>query len=145
MRILDQRIPGLLLNIVIGVAIAILYWQKSPHMPEAAIPNLMTTLASVFATLLGFIITAVALLASLLDKPLLSNMQKTGHYRRLMTDAFDTCLMLLVLVLTCLMGLMLQTKHQEVAVTVLIGMVTMSVMCLLRTGRRLFNIIKVLS
>ncbi|RKO76177.1 hypothetical protein C5E00_04965 [Pectobacterium parmentieri] len=145
MRILDQRIPGLLFNLAIGVAIAVLYWQKSPHMPEAAIPNLMTTLASVFATLLGFIITAVALLVSLLDKPLLRNMQKTGHYRRLMTDAFDTCLMLLILVLTCLIGLMLHTKFQGLAITVLIGIVTTSVMCLLRTGRRLFNIIKVLS
>lgn len=45
-------------------------------MPVAAIPNFMTTLSSVFATLLGFIITAIALLASLLDKPLLKNMQK---------------------------------------------------------------------
>ena len=94
---------------------------------------------------LGFIITAIALLASLLDKPLLKNMQKTGHYKRLMTDAFYTCLVLLVLVLTCLIGLMLQSKHQEIVAAILIGLVVMSMLCLLQTGRRLFNIIKVIS
>ncbi|EAR6586383.1 hypothetical protein FHE25_24255 [Salmonella enterica] len=114
-------------------------------MPVAAIPNLMTTLSSVFATLLGFIITAIALLASLLDKPLLKNMQKTGHYRRLMTDAFDTCLVLLVLVLTCLIGLMLQSRPQEVVAAIIIGLIVISVLCLLQTGRRLFNIINVIS
>ena len=145
MRILEKMSSALLLRFVIGCGIAFLYWFKLPHMPVAAIPNFMTTLSSVFATLLGFIITAIALLASLLDKPLLKNMQKTGHYRRLMTDAFDTCLVLLMLVLTCLIGLMLQSQHQEIVIAILIGLVVMSVLCLLQTGRRLFNVIKVIS
>lgn len=145
MHILEKMNSALLLSLLIGCGIGFLYWFKLPHMPVAAIPNFMTTLSSVFATLLGFIITAIALLASLLDKPLLKNMQKTGHYKRLMTDAFYTCLVLLVLVLTCLIGLMLQSKHQEIIAAILIGLVVISMLCLLQTGRRLFNIIKVIS
>lgn len=145
MHILEKMNSALLLRLLIGCGIGFFYWFKVPHMPVAAIPNLMTTLSSVFATLLGFIITAIALLASLLDKPLLKNMQKTGHYRCLMTDAFVTCLVLLVLVLTCLIGLMLQSRHQEVVVAILIGLIVISVLYLLQTGRRLFNIIKVIS
>ena len=145
MHILEKMNSALLLSLLIGCGIGFLYWFKLPHMPVAAIPNFMTTLSSVFATLLGFIITAIALLASLLDKPLLKNMQKTGHYKRLMTDAFYTCLVLLVLVLTCWIGLMLQSKHQEIVAAILIGLVVMSMLCLLQTGRRLFNIIKVIS
>lgn len=145
MRILEQRVPGLLIRLTAGIVIAIVYWFKLPHMPEPAVSNLMTTLSSVFATLLGFIITAITLLASLLDKPLLKNMQKTGHYKRLMTDAFDTCFVMLVLILGCLIGLMLKVKQQELLIAVLIVLVVMSILCLLQTGKRLFNIVKVLS
>jgi len=145
MRILEQRVPGLLIRLAVGIGIAVVYWFKLPHMPESAVSNLMTTLSSVFATLLGFIITAITLLASLLDKPLLKNMQKTGHYKRLMTDAFDTCLVMLILILNCLIGLMLKIKQQELLIVVLIVLVVMSILCLLKTGKRLFNIVKVLS
>lgn len=145
MRILEQRVPGLLIRLIVGIGIAVIYWFKLPHMPEPAISSLMATLSSVFATLLGFIITAITLLASLLDKPLLKNMQKTGHYKRLMTDAFDTCLVMLILILSSLIGLMLKIKQQELLIVVLIVLVVMSILCLLKTGRRLFNIVKVLS
>ncbi|ENF7218587.1 MULTISPECIES: hypothetical protein [Serratia] len=134
-----------MIKLIVGVVIAVIYWFKLPHMPAPAVSNLMTTISSVFATLLGFIITAITLLASLLDKPLLRNMQKTGHYKRLMTDAFDTCLVLLVLVLCCLIGLMLTVKQQEILVAGLIALVIMSILCLFQTGKRLFNIVKVLS
>ncbi|MCW7095386.1 hypothetical protein NYV53_26050 [Escherichia coli] len=58
-------------------------------MPVAAIPNFMTTLSSVFATLLGFIITAIALLASLLDKPLLKKHAKN----RTLQASDDRCIL----------------------------------------------------
>ena len=145
MRILENRLTGLLIRGVVGIAVGWLYWRQLPHMPVAAIPNLMTTLAGVFATLLGFIITAITLLASLLDKPLIRNMQKTGHYRRLMTDAFDTCMVLLVVVMTCLVGLMLTESWQTKAIAVITGLVMTAVLYLYQTGRRLFNIIHVLS
>ncbi|MDV0786230.1 hypothetical protein VC623_16560 [Citrobacter amalonaticus] len=145
MRILENRLTGLLIRVVVGIATGWLYWRQLPHMPVVAIPNLMTTLAGVFATLLGFIITAITLLASLLDKPLIRNMQKTGHYRRLMTDAFDTCMVLLVVVMTCLVGLMLTESWQTKLIAVITGLVMTAVLYLCQTGRRLFNIIHVLS
>jgi hypothetical protein len=48
-----------------------------------ASPDLTTTLstiAQIGATMMGFMLTALAILASISDKPLLKNMRTQGHY-----------------------------------------------------------------
>lgn len=145
MDILEQRIPKLLIRLLISGAIATLYWFKVSHVPPSAVSSIVTTLASVAATLLGFIITSIALLASLLDKPLIRNMQKTGHYKCLMTEAFDTCMVLLALVVACIIGLILQGQIQEIAFAILVGFTCLALIYLLQAGRRFSNIISVLS
>jgi hypothetical protein len=52
--------------------------------------TLASVLATVGATLLGFILTAVTILAALADTKLVSNMSKTGHSRVLLDELFGS-------------------------------------------------------
>ena len=58
-------------------------------------------IASIAGTILGFLLTAVAMLTAVMDRKLLENMRKTGHYQVFITDCFINCLLLL---LTTILG-----------------------------------------
>lgn len=65
-------------------------------------PGEISTLAGVLAgsagTILGFLITAIALMASVMDRDLLKNLRSTGGYRSLISGSFVcACLFLLLL------------------------------------------------
>lgn len=52
-------------------------------------------ISSISGTILGFLLTAVAMLAAVMDRKLVENMRKTGHYRVFIVDCFINCLLLL--------------------------------------------------
>lgn len=73
-------------------------------------PNDITTLANAVAsssgTILGFLITAIALMASVMDRSLLKNLRATGGYRVLISGSF-TCAALFLILLGLSLSLLL--------------------------------------
>lgn len=73
-------------------------------------PSEISTLASVLAgaagTVLGFLITAIALMASVMDRDLLKNLRSTGGYRVLISGSF-VCAFLFLLLLASSVSLLL--------------------------------------
>ena len=73
-------------------------------------PSEISTLAGVIAgasgTILGFLITAIALMASVMDRDLLKNLRTTGGYRVLISGSF-VCAFLYLLLLASSVCLLL--------------------------------------
>lgn len=59
-------------------------------------------ISSISGTILGFLLTAVAMLTAIMDRRLVENMRKTGHYRIFIVDCFVNCF---VFLLTIVLGI----------------------------------------
>lgn len=53
--------------------------------------SVLGTLAQVSVSMMGFMLAALAILASISDKPLLKNMANMGHFRDLLLSLFTAC------------------------------------------------------
>lgn len=52
--------------------------------------DLCSLLATLFATLLGFVVTALSILTAVPDKKLIGNLKRSGHYQHLISELFWT-------------------------------------------------------
>lgn len=71
------------------VATMTLCYVKLPLFPEKDLASILGTIAQSSASMMGFMIAALAILASIADKPLIKGMQSTGHYRDLLRTIFS--------------------------------------------------------
>lgn len=65
--------------------------QNSPY-------EIAKLIATISATILGFLLTAVAMLTAIMDRKLVENMRKTGHYRIFIVDCFLNIFILLIVI-----------------------------------------------
>lgn len=63
---------------------------------QTSVYEIAKLVSSVCGTILGFLLTAVAMLTAVMDRKLVDNMRKTGHYQIFITDCFMNCLLLLI-------------------------------------------------
>lgn len=54
--------------------------------------SILGTVVQVSVSMMGFMLAALAILASITDKPLVKNMAKMGHYQDLLLSLFVACL-----------------------------------------------------
>lgn len=98
--------------------------------------------ATISATLLGFLLTAVAVLTALMDKTLIANMRITGHYPRFLRMAFfASSMFLIVTILGFLVLLLYATHYSFIAFCLMIGFWILSLLLLVRTGYSFFKMI----
>lgn len=112
-------------------------------------PGEISTLAGVLAgaagTILGFLITAIALMASVMDRDLLKNLRTTGGYRILISKSF-VCAFLFLLLLASSVCLLLPwagEKRLLLLLNVLIG--SLAAIQLASTGMGFYRIIMSIS
>ncbi len=81
-----------LTSTAVGTLVALAFWtRKNPNLD-----GLVTTIATVAGALLGFLLTALAIIIALPNKRLLRNMAKTGHAASLYSELFGSGLVLLL-------------------------------------------------
>lgn len=110
----SARISASNLRFAAGVAIggAAVAWLLRDRFPPAGTAFDLATLVSAAAavagvagTMLGFMIAALAILASIAGMRLLRNMQRTGHYHVLLGRLFITSVFFALLLVTSLAAL----------------------------------------
>lgn len=73
-------------------AMVIATWSRFvPLVAEASLSSIGGTVASVAATMLGFLLAILAVLISVSDKPLLKEMDERGYYRDLLKTIMVGC------------------------------------------------------
>ena len=96
------------------VAAAFLLW-KFP-LPEgldaAVVRNAASVVASIDATLLGFLVSSAALLYAVANTRLVRNLQRTGHFTAVVRDLFIDSAAFLVCLLVAMVCLVLPDKAQ---------------------------------
>lgn len=85
MKSSDARIIGYV-ELAIGAAVSAIAIYAMEQLRPDAVRTIASALSSIAASMIGFVVAAVAIVWSARDKTLLANMQKTGHYHDLVDE-----------------------------------------------------------
>lgn len=123
------------LSLALGVAF---YFFVIPVDDRAM--SILGVIASAAGTLLGFLLTAMTVLTAVMDRTLVANMVKTGHYQRLIRETFFCCAMLLVLLVSSVLTMFSSCQAQDVVFSFTIGMSVFCVCLMAEAGYRFKNV-----
>ncbi|MFZ1535793.1 MAG: hypothetical protein WAT23_00180 [Chromatiaceae bacterium] len=107
----------------------------------AELAGIASTFASIAATLIGFIIAALSILASLMDRTLLKNMNKTGHFDVLLGELRDAAWAFLLVLVLALVSLFLPYPLLQAGISVSAGAMACGVLVLIQAGWKFFRVI----
>ena len=130
---------------VLSLTVSVIFYCSEFQFTEPDIKTLATALAGSAGSILGFLITAIALMAAVMDKALLINLRSTGGYAILIKRSF-VCAGLHLALLTvsiCLLLLLSGNKQWLLLTTVFV-----SCMCatyLASSGHSFYRVIMALS
>lgn len=130
-----------LVSVVLSVAAAGGVWRWHPQtMSVGDYGALLSTVASVSATLLGFLIAALAILSALVNRRLVMNMQRTGHYQQLTEELFiSAAAYLLVLVVSMAAFLVIGDVFRFAIILTTAGL-TFATLELLAAGMKFYRV-----
>ena len=134
-----------LLKISIAIVITWMFHRYNFSFQPSDISTLAGVIAGSSGTILGFLITAIALMASVMDRDLLRNLRSTGGYRSLISSSFlCACLFLILLASSvCLLLPWGNNKQFLLLLNVFIG--SLAAIQLASTGMGLYRIIMLIS
>lgn len=124
--------------------VALLYWFYGSGIDGDSLQSIASVIAGVSGTLLGFLITAIALLTAVMDRTLIANMRHTGHYDRLVGDTFMTCAFLLATVSVSITSLFFSGLVQRCAFAGLVFIFVLSLLYVIQAGARFKTVISLL-
>ncbi|SFF36678.1 hypothetical protein SAMN05216563_12910 [Phytobacter palmae] len=130
----------LLFRAFLSALVVTLFWYKSEGVKVEALVNASGVITGLAGTLLGFLITSMSLITALMDKKLVINMIKTGHYKCLISDTILTCTFLLALIVSCVVCLISQASMIIYTFHVIIFFLCISILYLIEAGKR-FSIV----
>lgn len=103
--------------------------QTSPY-------EIAKLIASICGTILGFLLTAVAMLTAVMDRKLVENMVKTGHYRVFIVDCFINIFFFLVSIVLGIAILFLINPYLSYVFYIMLFFTISAILLLVEQGRR---------
>ena len=131
----------LLIRLAVSLIAVTFFFSGSDFIKQSSLVGTSGVISGLAGTLLGFLITSMSLITALMDKTLIKNMIKTGHYKRLVSDAILTCISLLALIVASLVCSILQDNLASKFFCLVVFLVTLSISYLIETGKRFAVII----
>ena len=103
--------------------------QNSPY----EIAKLITGISG---TILGFLLTAVAMLTAVMDRTLVENMRKTGHYRVFIIDCFVNIFLFLIVISLGIICLFFTNPYLSYILYGILFFTSTAIIMLIEQGRR---------
>lgn len=128
----------------LSLVVAMVFWYYGKGFPNDRIIAVASLLATTAGVMLGFLLTAVTLLTAVIDRTLVSNMRKTGHYQRLVGESAISCGILLVTLIAAIVTLLLGGETLYLAFCISVGLSMMSLLQIVEAGHRFFLIFSLL-
>lgn len=127
-----------LIRVVIfsGFAVCVSF---SPGMANNA-DSSISIVATVTSTLLGFIIAAAAILVSVIDKPFMQNLSKTGHLEKVFRQLMQSGLCMLMALTSCLIALFFSKTTMPYVCAVSFGFLAVALSDLVDCSSKLMKV-----
>lgn len=121
---------------VAATGLASWHYGWAPSLPDAAaVLGFAGSVASIAATMLGFMLAALAVIASISNTSLVERMKKTGHYDDLLQTIFVGCMFFLAIAL-CGFALLFGAPPERWLLAVLMGLHAAALVSLVDIGRK---------
>jgi hypothetical protein len=128
----------------VALAVGVFVFQQYPCLNAARFDGATSAIAGVAGVLLGALIMALALLTAVMDRTLVVNMRKTGHYQRLISDTFLTCTFLLLALGLSITCFFFETPTHRWLFSGMLLALVLSALYVVEAGRRFSVIIQTL-
>lgn len=131
-------------RVIIAVACATTFLRHRDAVTEERLHAIMNALAGASGTMLGFLITALSIIAALMDRTLIANLKKTGHFDVLVGDSLVACASLMLCLAMSLVALFMSGDHLRWVAAAAFFFIVFGFLCLCQVGIRFRNILSVL-
>lgn len=141
MKFLERHAP-LLISFILSIVICASIINKQGFIIDFQNGNQNTPyeitklICSISGTILGFLLTAVAMLTAIMDRKLVENMRKTGHYRIFIVDCFVNCFMFLLTIVSGVLCLFTINPYLSYIFYITILFAITALFLLIEQGRR---------
>lgn len=136
LKYLAKKAPGFARAVISAEVAAIFYFGTSKTVAQLIAINASFTTSA--GTLLGFVITAAAILLALPDRPLVQNIRKTGHLHHLLRQLVATGATLLVLLCVTLMAGFVQDETLGLLSALSVFVAVWAVLLVISVGRKFY-------
>lgn len=131
----------LVISLAVSVTVCFVFYNGIVDIAPPMMNEVLKTLITLFGTMLGFVLTLMAIVISLIDKRLIKNMVKSGHYNNLLMSSKTLSLLYFVSITIYLIALMF-TESQSPVFLLSIGATVFVAIYSLRTAYKFFQIFK---
>lgn len=130
------------LSLLFATVVTLYCWQLSPFNGLEAddLRSASSTVAQIAATMLGFMIAALSILATITNTVLVQNMQKTGHFLFLLRRMYFAAISYGLTMLVALMGV-IANEIPVWAILTVIFLVSLSTALLVDFGYRFWMVL----
>lgn len=111
---------------------------------DARLYSLANTLATVSGVLFGFLLTAIAMMVSLPERRLVTNMRLTGHYKVLMKGTLRACGVHFSALAISLLAVFSEGWFLEWAVSAALSVEVFAILRTAQAGRRFWLVLEAL-
>jgi hypothetical protein len=129
-----------LISVVASAGIAYLAWDSLGVQVDLDLKPMLGAFASVSATLLGFLLAALAILRAAEGRTLVANMRKTGHSDTLLNEMFFAAVSCFIVLLTSLAGFFVAGKALIYVYAFVAGSATFMFVELWASGRKFYQV-----
>jgi hypothetical protein len=113
-----------------------------PDVPATAVSGIGGTIASVGSTMLGFLLAALAVIASINHTHLIKMMRTTGHYNDLLKTIFVGCLIFICVVFSGGIWLFASKPPPDWSIAMILGLHAGAFVSLLDIGRKFWLVLR---
>lgn len=118
-----------------------LHWFGGSTFKPDNVIGAFNAISAVSGTLAGFLFTAISVLTSVKDSPLVARMVTTGHYRVMVTDTFICCAALLVAMTLSIALVLIAVVDNKWAIASVVLVTAFGFALTLEIGRRFWLIV----
>lgn len=141
MKLWDRYKP-LLVSFALSLAVCIILYSKLGLIikftdgSQTSPYEIAKLISGICGTILGFLLTAVAMLTAVMDRKLVENMVKTGHYRVFIIDCFINISLFLSAIVLGIAVLFLSNPYLSYVFYILLFFTFAAISMLVEQGRR---------
>lgn len=132
------------LKFLLGLSGAVASWLFVSSLGAGDVRLIAATYSAVAGTMLGFLVAALAILTAVLNRRLMQNMIKTGHYYRLLSELYWASSFFLSTLIISLASLFLNGIYLCGGVSIASGTLSVAVLLLMAAGRKFMLVMEYL-
>lgn len=139
------KISKAILLIALGAAAAYFAFQQSADWKEDRLVTVAAALSGVAGAVVGFIVAGLAILLTVVDRPLLKGMTRAGYLANLLSDLIWTAVWYLCCLFASISTLFLNCRPAAIGLAIAIFFLVVANGKLLRGGRNFILTLNTLS